>query len=340
MGNLATAWAQVHPSRVEPGVLMQINQASQAMRIVGGGGPSILLDAEDLLVYMRYLRMRARTQSAQTEGNLVPGAELEPGYISTATYRIRTQATWDHHESANMSRWGINIVEGYRYANRQGHFQTLRNYELYGFNPANNEGFVNAQNVTSVNLPVDTFGNQTVRTYDNGQLAVWFLTQVVNLKNRTYQLGQPRRISILGPQRVIGQMESINIVQLTSFQRIGAGSMTTGQMIEAVLKDTQGDVIEFCYDDTLIGQGQGGSDLVIMQLSEVEQPNFPEWNTNEFALLEPNLAACALQYADRAAPLEITVPLIHGAQNTLYEMRATCGWPVRPEGTTLLSMPY
>lgn len=339
MATLGTSWAQVHPSRIEPGVLMQINQASQALRLVADGKPRIMLDPEDLYVYMRTLGFRARTNVNQGAGNLLPGATLVPRYISTPTYRIRSHAEWDHHDAANMSRWGVNIAEGYRLANRQGIFQTLRNMELYGVNASNGEGFLNSGG-TAVTLPPDTFGNTTVSTYDNGQMALWLLQQLLNLKTATYQLGKPHRFVFLGPQRIIGQLELVNIVQLTSYQRIGAGSATTAQVVQEVAKACEGDVIEFCYDDTLIGQGAGGADMVILHMPEVEQPNGPEWDTNEFAKLQPNLAGCSFQYADMAAPLEITVPLALGAVDTLYEIRATCGWPVRPETVFLLSMPH
>jgi len=339
MATLGTSWAQVHPSRIEPGVLMQITQASQALRLVADGKPRIMLDPEDLYVYMRTLGMTAQAQVGQTAGNNLPGATLIPKYISTPTYRIRANAAWDHHDSANMSRWGVNIAQGYRLANRQAIFQVLRNMELYGVNAANGEGFLNGGG-TAVTLPPDTFGNTNVLTYDNGQMALWLLQQLLNLKARTYQLGKPHRFVFLGPQRIIGQFELVDVVQLTSYQRLGAGSATTAQMVKEVAKQTEGDVIEFCYDDTLIGQGSGGADMVVLQMPEVEEPNGPEWDTNEFAKLEPNLAACALQYADMAAPLEISAPLALGAVHTLYELRATCGWPLRPETTSLLSIPY
>lgn len=339
MATLGTSWAQVHPSRIEPGVLMQITQASGALRLVAGGKPRILLDPEDLYVYMRTLGMTGQAQVSQTAGNLLPGATLIPRYISTPTYVIRSHATWDHHDAANMSRWGVNIAQGYRLANRQSHFQTLRNMELYGVNASNGEGFLNAGG-TAVTLPPDSFGNVNILNYDPGQLAVWFLQQLLNMKARTYQLGKPHRFVFLGPQRILGQMQSVNIVQVTSYQRLGAGSATTTQVIKEVQKETEGDAIEFCYDDTLIGQGAGGADMVVLQMPEVEEPNESMWDTNEFAKLEPNLAACSLQYADMAAPLEVTVPLALGAVDTLYEIRATCGWPVRPETTSLLSIPY
>src|SRR6185312_9477874 len=193
MATLGTSWAQVHPSRIEPGVLMQITQASQALRLVADGKPRIMLDPEDLYVYMRTLGMTAQAQVGQTAGNNLPGATLIPKYISTPTYRIRANAAWDHHDSANMSRWGVNIAQGYRLANRQAIFQVLRNMELYGVNAANGEGFLN-----------------------------------------------------------------------------GGGSATTAQMVKEVAKQTEGDVIEFCYDDTLIGQGSGGADMVVLQMPEVE----------------------------------------------------------------------
>src|SRR6185312_7512941 len=245
MATLGTSWAQVHPSRVEPGVLMQINQVSQAMRLVATGAPRVLLDPEDIYVYMRCLAMRARTQQGQTAGNLLPGATLIPDFISTAAYRIRAAAQWDNHDSANMSRWGVNIAEGYRLANRQGIFQTLRNMLLYGYNPANFEGFLNAPGATAVTLPPDTSGATTLTSYDNGELAVWFLGQWLALKDRTYQLGIPRRGVIVGPQRVIGQMKLVDIVQVTSYQRIGAGTATTAEMIEEVAKRAENDVVEF-----------------------------------------------------------------------------------------------
>ena len=339
MATLGTSWAQVHPSRIEPGVLMQVTQASQYQRLLADAAPRIMLDPEDLYIYMKTLSMRGTAQVGQTAGNLLPGVTLIPGYISTPTYRVRAHAEWDHHDAANMSRWGVNIAEGYRKGNRQTIFQTLRSMALFGVNAANGEGFVNS-GATAVTLPPDTSGNTTVLTYDNGQLAFFMLQQLLNMKIRTFQLGKPHRFVFLGPQRILGQMETVDIVQLTSYQRIGAGSATTAELIKSVAKETQGDVIEFCYDDTLQGQGAGGSDLVILQMPEVDEPNGSEWNTNEFAMLQPNLAGCSFQYADMAAPLEITVPLALGAVDTLYEIRASCGWLVREETATLISIPF
>lgn len=340
MATLGTSWIQTHPSRVEPGVLMQINQHSQALRTVAGGAPRIILDPEDLYIYMRALEMVGVVQASQTAGNLLPGATLVPRYISIPTYRLRCHAEWDHHDDANMNRWGVNIVDGYRLANRQGIYQALRNLLLYGAQPANGEGILNTPEATAVTLPPDSFGDTTYPSYDAAQMALFLLQQIVNLKARTDQFGIPHRFVFLGPQRMLGQFSAANIVQLTSYQRPGAGSATTAEVVKEVGKGAEGDLIEFCYDDTLIGQGSGGTDMLVLIMPEVEQPTGPEWDTNVFARLEPNMAGTSLQYADMAAPMEITVPIGLGALDTLYELRASPGWVVRPECVTLISMTY
>jgi hypothetical protein len=319
---------------------MQINQSSQFLRVFADGKPRILLDPEDLYVYIRKLSFRGSADTHQTAGNVLPGVDLIPGYASTPTYRVRSHAEWDHHDAANASRWGINIAEGYRLGNHQTIYQTLRNLGLYGYNGGNGEGVANTPGAYTSSLPPDTFGATTVLNYDNGQMAVFLLNQMSIVKQRTYQFGKAHRWVFLGPQRVIGQFGLVNVVQLTSFQRLGAGSATTAEMAAEIAKRFEGDVIEWCYDDTLIGQGAGGSDLIILMLTEVDQPNEAMWDTNEFSKLEPNLRGCSFMYADMPAPREITVPLALGAVDTLYEIRVTPGWVLRPEALQLISMVY
>ena len=130
-----------------------------------------------------------------------------------------------------------------------------------------------------------------------------------------------------------------NVVQLTQFQRVGAGTASTKGTMETIVEDND-DEITWSYDDTLIGQGSGASDLVIIVMPEVEKPEMPGWNTNEFAKLAPGLEACTLQLADMAAPREIPVPLAGGAVDVLSELRLTPGWGVRGESITLVSMIY
>lgn len=335
----STSWQQVHPSLVEPGVLMQINQYSGAVRVVYGGAPRTILKPEDLYVYMMRMSMRARVAVSQTAGNMLPGADLFPGYISTTAYLLRCHAEWDHHDANAMSRWGVNIVEGYRLANRQGIFQTARNLLLYGMLPANGEGVLNTAGATLTNLPPDPFGATTVSTYDPGAMAVFILGVLLASKIRTYQLGQARRWVLLGPQEDFGIFEMTDIVQLTSFQRLGGGSATTAGVVKEIAETLNGDSIEWCYDDTLINKGAGGNtNAWVVIMPEIDQPKGPgPINTNEFAGLTPNMEGTSLMYSDMAAPREITAPLALGAVDTLYEQKYTPGWVVRPEALTIVS---
>jgi hypothetical protein len=176
-------------------------------------------------------------------------------------------------------------------------------------------------------------------TYDNGQLAFFLIAQISALKTRTNQLGIGRKFVFVGPQRTLGAMEYQNIVQLTSYQRVGAGTTSTAGVIKDVLNMNDDDIV-WAYDDTLIGKGAGGNDAVLIVMPEVEQPVGSAINTNEFAKLTPSLEACTLQLCDMAAPREIPVPLAGGAIDVLAEMRTTSGWGVRPESITVVTMQY
>jgi hypothetical protein len=339
MANLGTSWTIVHPAFIEPDLILQYNQASGAFNLLASGNPLIRLGSEDKYVYIRRLDVRTKISINQASANQLPSCTVVPSMISCPTYLQRVRAEYDHHDTAMMSEWGTSIVEAQRLAMRQGHFQLLRNNLLYGVIPGNGEGLMNTNGATTVNLPADTFGNTTVLTYDNGQMAQFFLQQFVNLKSRTMQLGIPRRFVILGPQRDLGQFEYPNIVQLTSFQRPGAGSQSTAGVVKDV-GGWNGDTVEWVYDDTLIGQGANGTDAVIVAMPEVEKPRGDKWNANEFATLSPGLAGCILMYADVAAPVEIPTPLPGGAIDVLSEMRSSPGWAVRPEAVTIVSMTY
>lgn len=339
MANIATAWTQIHPSFLEPELLLQYNQASGAFETLATGNPLVKIGTEDLAVYIRRLDIRTAIAAGQSAYNQLPSVTVVAELASTPTYLQRVRAEYDHHDTAAMSNWGTSIVEAQRLGMRMGHFQLLRNSLLYGMNPANGEGLLNANGATAINLPPDSNGNTTVVTYDNAQMAVFILSQISATKTRTMQLGLPRRFVILGPQRILGAFEYQNIVQLTAYIRTGAGSASTAGVVKDVA-GWNGDEVVWVYDDTLIGKGSGGSDAVLIVMPEVEKPALGTFDTNEFAKLQPGLAACTLMYTDMAAPVEIPTPLAGGAIDVLSEMRASPGWAIRPEAVTIVSMVY
>jgi hypothetical protein len=339
MATISPSWTQVHPSFVEPDILLQYTQASGAFELLAGGNPRVKIGSEDLYVYIKRLDVRTRVRTGQSAYNQLPSVTATWNMISVPTYLNRVRAEYDHHDTAQSAEWGGSIVEIQRLGMRQGQFQLLRHQLLFGMNAANGEGVLNTPGVTTVSLPPDTNNNDTFLTYDNGQLALFFLTQVAQLKTRTMQFGMPNRYGLIGPQRILGGMETQNIVQLVQYQRPGAGSATTAGVITAIENEV-GDDFFWGYDDTLIGAGAGGNDAVLLVMPEVKKPVGRQYNTNEFALVSPGLEACQLQYLDMAAPREIPTPLAGGAIDVLSEWRSTSGWTVRPEATTVISVQY
>ena len=339
MANIFPARVMVHPHYQVPEKLLQYNQASGAFDALAGANPQVRLGEGDLYVYIDAFDIRTITAAGQSEYNSRPSVSVTARQISTPTYLQRVRAEYDHHDTAAVAQWGASIVEMQRLGMRQGHFQLMRSALLYGFNGANGEGLLNTSGATATTLPPDSNNNTTVVTYDNGQMAFFLLSQVQALKTRTMQLGIGHRIVILGPQRVLGAWEYQDIVQVTQFQRAGAGSLSTAGVVKAVGEMNEDEIL-WCYDDTLIGKGAGGTDAVLIVLPEVEKPRGGRINTNAFAELSPGLAACTMQFCDMAAPREIPTPLAGGAIDVLSEMRVTSGWGVRPESLTIVSMQY
>ena len=343
MGNIAPAYVTVNPSYMMPEIILPYSQASGAFYALPTAQPLVRLGDGDLMAYIRRADIRTRMAAGQSAHNLLPSVSITMSMVSTPTYLFRVRAEYDHHDTAAMGRWGVSIVEAQRLGMRQGHFQLARSALLYGMNPTNGEGLLNANGATSINLPADSNGNTTVVTYDNGQMALFFISQLSAIKTRTNQLGIGRKFTILGPQRTLGAMEYQDIVQLVQFQRPGAGTTS----VAGVVKEVAGmndDEITWAYDDTLINKGAGGNtDAVLIVMPEVEKPNGEnagQINTNEFAKLAPGLDACTIQLCDMAAPKEIPTPLPGGAIDVLSEWRLTSGWAVRPEGVTIISMQY
>lgn len=334
--------AKIAPSFTEPEYIVTYAQASGAFGALAGGKPRVKIGSEDMAVYVNHLDLRTDAAAAQSPVNELPSASLAVTYFNTPTYLIRTRAIWDHHDTARAGEWNLSVPSALDLAAFQGIFQQMRTALLYGFNPANGEGLLNTSGATQVTLPQDSYGNTSVSSYDNGQMALFFLNQIVALKSRMWQSGGNIRntIVVISPQRVFLQFAEAGIVQVTSYQRPGAGTATVAQVIEGVAKEN-GDTFEWYFDDTLIGKGSGGTDAVLLTMPEIEAPAVPMLNTNVFGSdLRPQMNACNLMYSDLAAPMKIPTPVPDGAITQVYEQRITSGWCVRPQAITILNMPY
>lgn len=335
----------VNPSTMLPGMIMQYAQPTGAFKLLPGEAPDVRLGSIDLVAYQKYLRIRTKTQSGQSMWAQLPSVSIVPNYDQMKTYRIATRTNYQMYDEEGARVWGINLPEALRLGARQGIAQTLRNYLLYGANAATAggqyEGVINAPNAYRPILPADSNGNTGYAMYDNGEFSQYLLTSMAATKARTYQLGMPSRFVFLGPQRFLNKIMYSGIIQLTSYQRDGAGSDVIAGMIKDVASKVGGDEVIFAADDTLEGKGQGGTDLIIMSIPEIKVPdNNVEINTNIFATLTPNQQAMTTMLCDVAAPTEVVSPMPDGGTTTVYTIRTTPGWNLRSEGLTLLSAAY
>lgn len=338
------AYTIVHPSFIEPELIMQYSQSSGFIDVLADGQLRTKIAEDDLFVYVKQMNLRTKMAAAQSSYNELPGVDISTSMISTATYQFRCASIYDHHDVNAGNRWDYSVPEAYRLGMRQGNFILARDACLYGLNPSNNEGLINSPTATAINLPPDTNGNTTVVNYDNGQMAFFLSLQVQAIKTTTYQMGRGRRFTILGPQRTLAPFE-YNVVQLVQYQRPGAGTMSTAGTFKEIIM-ANGDTLVWAYDDTLIGKGVGSTtlnpvDLVILVMPEVERPiGAKTIDTNVFAGLTPSNPMCTTQYCDMAAPREIISPMAEGKTHMMTEWRISSGWGLRGEAIRLISMPY
>jgi hypothetical protein len=340
MGINAGAFKIVEPSFREPEIFMQFQQASGYTELLEGGTPRVRLAEDDLVVYAKQLNIRTRIAASQSTGNELPGVDISAQMFNTNTYQTQVRAEYNHHDVAAANRWGFSATEAYRLGMRQAHFQQARDAALFGLQPQYGEGFLNAPGAVAVNLPPDQYGDTTLSTYDNGQMASFIANQIMQIKTRTLQMGKGRRFVVLGPQRSLGLFE-YSITQLTSFQRPGGGTSSPLGTLRGILRDAEDELV-WAYDDSL--QGAGGSanaDVILIAMPEVEVPNAGDTvNTNVFATLKPNNPTCLTQYFDKAAPSEIISPLAGGATDVLSKLRMTPGWAPRGTALTIVTANY
>ncbi|CAD6037111.1 major capsid family protein [Escherichia coli] len=341
MSAFAPGITTVQPSMVLPEMVMQYSMASGAFDILSGGAPQTRLGSSDLVVYQKYLRATTQAHVGQSVPAQLPSASIVPSYDQMMTYRISTRSQYSHFDTEAASGWGYSLTNAMQLANRQGHAQQMRNMLLYGVKASNHEGVTNSPNATTVNLGSDSKGNSAYTTWEAGEMARFLLGVIASQKTKLLLLGQPLTIVILSPMRFMQAMQWTGIVELTSYQRPGGGTQTVGGLVTTIASDASGDSVIFCQDDTLIGKGAGGTDLIVITSPEIVIPEArQDINTNIFATLTPNQKAVNVMFCDMAAPTEIPTPIPDGGITTLYTMRSTPGWNFRSEGVTLLSAKY
>ena len=343
MANIFSARMIEQPSFIEPDFIVTMAQASGFLHAFYGDAPRVKLGTVDKEVYIQILDVRSQIAVNQASHNLLPMATLVASFMQTPTYLMMDRAEYNDVELAEAGEWNIALPMAQRLAMRQGHYQAMRVAALFGFNASNGEGLLNTPGATQVNLPPDPFGNTTLLEYDAGALTLFFLQQMNLLATGMWALGTPLKFTILGPQRVLGTMQFRNIIQLTTFQRQGAGTATTAQAITEVAGQF-GHPVEWAFDDTLLGKGgsyggASGSDVVVLICPEMIIPGMEGINTNEFGGVTPNMGANSLIYCDVPAPVEVTTPIPQGL-DIVSSMRITPGWGLRSQALYILTMPY
>ena len=143
MPSLFPARALVHPSFVEPELIIVTSQASGFMDLLADRAPRVRLGDVDKFVYANRLDVRTQVVAQQASANLLPSATIVVDFLQTATYLVRTRAEYNEIDIAEAAEWKVGLPAAKRLAMRQGTFQYMRTACLFGVNASNSEGLLN-----------------------------------------------------------------------------------------------------------------------------------------------------------------------------------------------------
>lgn len=341
MAYLFPAQAKVHPSFSEPELIITYAQGSGFARTMAGGAPRVKLGDDDLYVYVNRLDIRTAAVAGQFGATWLPSASLVAEYEQAQTYVLKNRNDYDSQAVRAAGRYAVSLPEATELGQRQGIYQAARSLYLYGYNAANNEGLLNTVGATAVTLPADTEGNTSVSTYNPNDMYQFLLVQVEQALERMFQSGAQitGKIVILSPQREFLRFQTSQVVQVTSYQRPGGGTNTVANSAQKILEEA-GYQVTWAYDDTLIGKGAGTTDAVLICIPEVEVPYDDTLNTNIFGKMQPATKAVNVMYTDVAAPIKTMTPIPDGGVTQVLEQRFSAGWCWRPQGLTIVAMPF
>ena len=335
------AQSLISPSTILPELVISQSQRSGWARTVGGGEPMVRLQPGSKMVYIRGLTQNSSVAVSQSAHQNLPAATISGSISGTPVYILQSGAVFDHHDVQAASGWGVNLNDAIDQAHHQGMCVQLRNMTFYGIKSAAGEGLINAPNVTVSLPPADTAGKVGIINYAPDQLAKFILAEIGALQSRMLAFGQPTRIVICAPQRVLSILELSGIVQLASYQLPGGGTASVSGLVEKVAQ-AAGVTIEWTVDDTLKARGvvYSGTNRDIIIVTAPDLPTTGDDGTNSFASIAPNMKSNNLMLVDRAAPTKYMTPIARNSTDVYYEMLSTSGWALRPEATTLIEIPY
>ena len=341
MAYIFPAQAKVNPSFSEPELIVTYAQGSGFARTLAGGAPRVRLGEDDLFVYVNRLDIRTASVASQFGATWLPSVSLSTNYEQAQTYVLQVRNNYDGQDVRAAGRYNFGLPQAIELGQRQAINQGARSLCIYGYDASNGEGLMNTVGATAVTLPADSAGNTTVSSYISNDMYQFLLLQVQAAVQRMFQSGanMTGKIVFLSPQQEFLRFQMSQVVQTTSYQRPGGGTSTVAQSLQKIASEAGYEVI-WAYDDTLIGKGVGGNDAVILAIPEIEVPFDPVANTNVFGTITPSTKAVNVMYTDYAAPVKIITPVPDGGVTQKLEQRFTAGWCWRPQGLTIISMPF
>lgn len=323
-----------------PNFLLTKVLRSGAFRLLGEARPRAMPLATPQ-VMIRTLTNRGEAMVGENVTRNLPIGTLPVlGAFYIPTYSIASTVMYNSIDSLRSKENSYDLRSMLDDGMKQTFRLTERNLLIYGAKNAPNEGILNAVGAYAHTLDPDQFGVSNISNMDQGYLATALSGLASDIVQKAMAVGEPTRLVILAPQRIITVLTSRKVVQLTDYQRPGAGVAGAGEMAAALLANISVN-FELAVDDSLIGKGKNGTDLIIIGVPEIPPDSGEINSTNAVYAGFPNKEnGCIVQYTDSYMPIAKSAITFPGELQVVYSKNTTSGIVVRPELFSLISVAY
>lgn len=243
--------ARLHPSAALPGLLVPQVQEVPFEKYIGNATNYGSMSKE--AIYLTSVtNINSETQVGQQWGSQLAKQSYTLGQISAPFYRIDAFVEWNVVEQAKFEELsnGVALLDFLENLAAQGINQRIHEGILYGFDQTAdlNQGIL--ANATLTAMPQDSEGNDSLTSYNVGELQAFLTLIIREVMNASYGMLKP--VTIASSSRVINYINTA-IVPLTQSQLPGSGVDTAAGLLGRTLTWLGAGAVEFVQDNTLEG---------------------------------------------------------------------------------------
>lgn len=327
-----TTIATLQPNIVDPGLVLDYMTSTWPNAMPENAFKQNLTSTTQQVIKFA-LGLKTNAQISQGGAHSVPSLSYVTEQLSTPVYNARLQYVINSENADMAQNYGVSEAALQQHLAERALFTQVMDAVTIGINPTIGEGIFNTLNRTSeMLLAGDSTGETEFDLQDKGELQRAIFTHLSRLLSRNGMIASKVfKIGCLADNDFLAELNS-EPIQLTSAQRVGAGTMTLREVMDN-WAERYGATIEYGQVQTGIGQGINGGRAIAFFIQEIVTPNATQFNVNNPAPVPVDNNVMSIY---TMPPIDDPIPQ-HGGMHIEVKMRMTGLWAFRGTAVTVLT---